>query len=275
MKPMKIRELAREIQLRFKDDDIPALAAQLTYHLILAFFPFLIFLITLVACTPVTKNDVLSILYYILPSNTYTIVFDLIQQSVPLRSMTLLPIGMITALWIASGGVTALIRGLNKAYDEKEKRPFWKLRGISALFTIGLVLAIILSISMLVFGKVLGEYVFNYLGITNLFGAAWNIIRYIITLAFLTLIFIFLYRYLPHRQLNLKEALPGSIFSTVGWVLVSAAFSFYVNNFGSFTNMYGNIGGIILLLLWLYWINIIILLGGEINAALTFNKNSI
>jgi membrane protein len=275
LKPMKIRELAREIQLRFKDDDIPALAAQLTYHLILAFFPFLIFLITLVACTPVTKNDVLSILYYILPSNTYTIVFDLIQQSVPLRSMTLLPIGMITALWIASGGVTALIRGLNKAFDEKEKRPFWKLRGISALFTIGLVLAIILSISMLVFGKVLGEYVFNYLGITNLFGAAWNIIRYIITLAFLTLIFIFLYRYLPHRQLNLKEALPGSIFSTVGWVLVSAAFSFYVNNFGSFTNMYGNIGGIILLLLWLYWINIIILLGGEINAALTFNKNSI
>jgi membrane protein len=275
LKPMKIRELAREIQLRFKDDDIPALAAQLTYHLILAFFPFLIFLITLVACTPVTKNDVLSILYYILPSNTYTIVFDLIQQSVPLRSMTLLPIGMITALWIASGGVTALIRGLNKAYDEKEKRPFWKLKGISALFTIGLVLAIILSISMLVFGKVLGEYVFNYLGITNLFGAAWNIIRYIITLAFLTLIFIFLYRYLPHRQLNLKEALPGSIFSTVGWVLVSAAFSFYVNNFGSFTNMYGNIGGIILLLLWLYWINIIILLGGEINAALTFNKNSI
>jgi membrane protein len=275
LKPLKIRELAREIRHRFKDDDIPALAAQLTYHLILAFFPFLIFLITLVACTPITKNDVLGTLYHILPSNTYTIVFDLIQQSVPLRSMTLLPIGMITALWIASGGVTALIRGLNKAYDEKEKRPFWKLKGISALFTIGLVLAIILSISMLVFGKMLGEYVFNYLGITNLFGAAWNIIRYIITLAFLTLIFIFLYRYLPHRRLNLREALPGSIFSTVGWVLVSAAFSFYVNNFGSFTNMYGNIGGIILLLLWLYWINIIILLGGEINAALTFNKNSI
>ena len=224
MKPLKIRELAREIRHRFKDDDIPALAAQLTYHLILAFFPFLIFLITLVACTPITKNDVLGTLYHILPSNTYTIVFDLIQQSVPLRSMTLLPIGMITALWIASGGVTALIRGLNKAYDEKEKRPFWKLKGISALFTIGLVLAIILSISMLVFGKMLGEYVFNYLGITNLFGAAWNIIRYIITLAFLTLIFIFLYRYLPHRRLNLREALPGSIFSTVGWVLVSASF---------------------------------------------------
>jgi membrane protein len=273
LKSIKFRALAREIRFRFKGDDIPALAAQLTYHLILAFFPFLIFLITLVACTPITKDDVLSALYHILPSNTYKIVFDLIQQSVPSRSSTLLPIGMITALWVASGGVTALIRGLNKAYDEEEKRSFWKLKGISALFTIGLVLAILISISMLVFGKMLGEYVFNYLGVTNLFGAAWNIIRYIITLAFLTLIFIFLYRYLPHRQLNLKETLPGSIFSTVGWILVSSAFSFYVNNFGSFANMYGNIGGIILLLLWLYWINIIILLGGEINAALTTSKN--
>lgn len=262
--------ILKNLYCRFQDDEIPALGAQLTYYLLLAFFPFLIFVLTLLSYTHLASEEALVDLSRFLPANAYEVVHRIVEETVTPNRGTLLSFGMVAAFWLASNGVGALIRGINKAYDQEEKRPFWKVRGISLLFTLGMAVIIILSFGMLVFGELLGAYMFDILGVPHLFKAAWNIIRYLIPLAAMMLVFILLYHYTPNHRMRLKEVVPGSIFSTFGWVITSLVFSFYVNNFVNFSITYGSIGGIIVLLMWLYWSSIIVLIGGELNATLAF-----
>ena len=268
MRYKRLSQLGKELYFRFIEDDVPALGAQVTYYLLLSFFPFLIFLITLISYTPLTSDVMLGNLSYILPRDAYEAITGAFRQTVNARSRTLLSFSMAAAIWASSNGILAMIRGINKAYDQKETRPFWKTRGISILFTIALAVLILLTLLILVFGETLGEYIFFLLGFSYLFNVSWDIIRFIAALAILTLVFIFIYRWMPNCRLSFIEVLPGSVFSTAGWILISLAFSYYVNNFTYYSNMYGSIGGIIVLLLWLYWSSVIILLGGEINATL-------
>ena len=260
--------LLKNLYLRFRDDEVPALGAQLAYYLVLSFFPFLIFLLTLSNYLPFDGKEILAGLAKFLPAESYNLTAGIIRHAAGARSGTFLSFGMAATVWVASNGVLALIRGVNKAYDMRETRPFWKVRGISILFTIALALSIILAFAMLVFGRMIGEFIFSIMGISAVFAFAWNIFRYLITLALLMLVFVSLYLTMPNRRLSIKQVMPGSVFSSLGWVLASMLFSYYVNNFRNYSIMYGSIGGIIILLVWLYLSSVIILLGGEINASL-------
>ncbi|NLW27469.1 YihY/virulence factor BrkB family protein [Acetivibrio saccincola] len=253
---------------RFKDNNIPAFASQLTYSFILSFFPFLIFLLTLISYTPVNSEKLMAFFSDTLPQVSYNIVLNTINQAIASRQSTLLPIGMITTIWMSSNGMNAVISGLNKAFNQKESRPFWKVRGISIIATLFLAIAILFSLVLLVFGEIVGKKIFQFLGVSRLFIGVWNITRYIITFSSMTIVFSLLYRFTPNNPPSLKEVIPGAIFSTSGWIIVSLLFSIYVNNYSNYSNMYGGIGGIIILLIWLYWISVIILLGGELNASL-------
>jgi membrane protein len=266
----KLCALASEIYTRSKNDDVPALGAQVAYNFLLSFFPFLIFLVTLLSYSPVTSEDVLNDILRVLPRDVYELVADIIRQTTGVRSGTLLSFGMAATVWVASNGVLALIRGINRAYDSDETRPFWKTRGLSILFTLVLALVIFSTLTLLVFGKSLGEYLFYLLGFSYLFGTTWLVFRFAAALAVLVLVFAFLYRYMPNHRLKFRDVVPGSLFATAGWVVISLIFSYYIDNFTNFTVMYGGIGGVIVLLLWLYWSSIIILLGGEVNASLAF-----
>jgi len=252
---------------QFKDDEVPALGAQITYYLILAFFPFLIFVITLISYTPLASNELLSYLARLLPTDTYTLVLEILAEVSASRSGTLLSIGVLATLWAASNAVMSLIRGLNKAYDQRESRAVWKLRAISLIFMVGLIIAILFSLGLLIFGKMLGSFLFNLLGHNELFATVWNLVRYLIPLAILMLVFAFLYVYSPNQRVRFREVWLGSLLATLGWIIISTAFSYYVNNFGTYSKTYGSLGGIIVLLIWLYWSSIIILIGGEVNAA--------
>jgi len=255
---------------RFLDDEIPALGAQMTYYLLLSFFPFSIFIITIISYTPVTTYELLQLVSAILPSNTYEIIEDLIKNVMPSRSTTLLSFGMASTLWSASNGVKALIRGINKAYNQEENRPFWKVRGLSLLFTLALSFIIAVSFIMLIFGELLGNRIFTLYLPSSSFKTVWDVVRYVFTAFTMLFVFILLYYYTPNVRLKIKKVIPGSVFSTLGWLITSELFSFYVNNFTNYSNAYGSIGGIIVLLLWLYIISIIILTGGELNASLAF-----
>jgi len=104
------------------------------------------------------------------------------------------------------------------------------------------------------------------------FLALWDVFRYFIILCVMVLIFAALYRYTPSKRLSWREVFPGSVFATIGWVIVSVGFSFYVNNFGNYSRLYGSIGAVIILLTWLFLTSIIIILGGEVNATLAFDR---
>lgn len=274
MKKIKWWKFLKDLYFRFQNDEILSTGAQITFFLLLAFFPFLIFLITLISYTPITNlQENITDISQFMPVNAYAVVSELIQQTISQRSGTLLSFGMIITLWSASSGIAALIRGINKAYDQEETRPFWKVIGVSLYYTLELAVVIILSLILIVFGKMLGTLFFQFLGFSDYFVSVWNNVRHAIALITMIIVFVSLYRTTPNRTLKLAEVIPGAIFATIGWVIISVAFSYYADNFSNYSKVYGSIGGIIALLTWLYFSSMIILLGAEINASLYFQKS--
>jgi membrane protein len=269
----KIFRFAEQLYCRYEDDEVGAIGAQMTYYLILAFFPFLIFLMTIVSYTSVTSTNILENISPVLAHETYVVIETFVNEILMSRNTTLLSFGMIGTLWASSSGLMAIMKGLNKAYDEAEDRPFWKVRGISILFTLAMGIVILLAFVLLIFGEGMGERVFIWLHFPDNFNTIWQVIKYSIPLLTMFIVFIFLYSISPNRRLTIREVIPGSIFSSLGWIVTSLLFAFYVNHWGNFTKTYGSIGGIIILLIWLYLSSVIILLGGEINATLTFLRD--
>ncbi|RKP54209.1 YihY/virulence factor BrkB family protein [Cohnella endophytica] len=265
-------EFVRCMISRFQEDDLPALAAQLTYYLILAFFPFLIFVVSIVGFAHLTTEDLMGELSRVLPSDTADAVRSIVDEVTANENGTLLSIGMLATIWAASNGMNAIIKGLNKAYDEEETRPFWKVRGLSVVATIVLAIVILISMLMLVFGRIVGEWLFRRLDYPSAFPWTWGFVKLAIPLVAMLGVFMLLYRHAPNRRLNWSAVVPGTLFTTIGWIISSLAFAFYVNHFANYTKTYGSIGGIIVLLVWLYLSSIIVLLGGEVNATLAFAK---
>jgi Predicted membrane protein len=264
----KILPFSKNVYSRFRDDDVPALGAQLTYYFILSFFPFLIFVVSLMSFVQLSGDSVVAELIRLLPEQTGEAIQNILQEITSNSRGTLLSIGMIATLWSASNGVNAVIKGVNKAYDVEENRPFWKVRAISLAATVVLALAILLAIVLLIFGEVIGEFLFDWFDSPVGFGFIWGTLKYVFSIAFMIVVFSLLYWIVPNRKIPFKTAVPGALFATLGWIASSLLFQFYINNFGNYSKTYGSIGGIIILLIWLYISSNIIILGGEVNAAL-------
>lgn len=270
---IKFNKSFKDFIIRFNSDDIVALGTQLAYSFLLAFFPFLIFLMTVLGYSTVKSDEVLAGLREILPIEAYKLIYKTVVEIVETKSIKLLSFGIITTLWTASNGFTAVIKGLNKAYDEDEKRPFWKVQLIALLCTIALVFIIVAAFALLIFGEINGNMLAKYFGMDIEFKVGWNILRYILTLVIMIFIFAALYHFTPCRRLTWREVMPGAIFTTMGWIVCSVLFSLYVNNFNSYSMIYGSIGAVIILMTWMFLISEVLLIGGEINATMTLCKN--
>ncbi len=273
----KYAKFLKEFLFRMKDDSVTAIGAQLSYFLVLSIFPFLIFFLNILSYTPIAREDVLHSIIVLLPLDTQRLIATLVIETINTSNQTLLSLSAITGIWAASKGIMALIRVLNRAYDVEETRSYLELRGLAVLFTIALLVLLVIVLLTLVFGEVLGNKLFDFLGITQKFIIFWQYFRVIISLSFMVLIFALLYRYIPSirngKKINFKHAMPGAIFASLGWIITSTIFSYYVNNFGNYGKTYGSLGGIIVLLIWLYISSIIIIMGGEINATLKSMDN--
>jgi len=254
------------------DDDITALAAQLTYYLLLSFFPFLLLLLSMLGYSDLKSTDVLVYLSKVIPKSTFDLVYNTVMSVFDSKSGNLISLSIIGVMMSGSSGFRAIIKGLNKAYDEKETRPYWEILVISILFMIGLAMVIIAAVALVVFGQMIGGIIVARLHVSSKFLLNWDIIRYLVTLIGMVFTFASLYHFTPCRRLTWREVMPGATFSTLGWLLSSLAFAYYVNNFNNYSSVYGGIGAVIVLMLWLYITSIIILLGGEINALLAFER---
>lgn len=272
MNRYKRRSIIQSLIYRYIDDEITAMGSQLAYSLLLSFFPFLILLMTFIGYTKIKSDDVIFALAHIFPAEIVKLIKDTVLEVVETRRSGLLSFSMITTIWTASNGFNAVIRGLNKAYDEKEKRPYWKVKLTALLCTIALVFIIFLTFGLLVFGELGANYLIKKFNYTKSLEFIIDISRYSIVLLIMVLVFTAVYRYTPSKRLSLKETFPGAVFSTVGWTLISVGFSYYVNNFANYSRIYGSIGAIIALMSWLFISSIIILIGGEINATLAYRK---
>ena len=254
--------------IKIKEDDIFALSAQLAYYLILSFFPFLIFLLTLLGFSNLDSMEVLGALRTILPTSAFELIYSVIVEIIEKQSTGLLGASLLLVIWSASSAFRAVIKGINKAYGLKENRSFIKRIFIAIICTFLLASLIMLTLIMLVFGGIIGNILASYLPFQDVVHNIWNMIRYGLIVVMMILIFAGIYRYTPAKRLRWREVFPGVIFCTVGWLIVSLGFSFYINNFSNYSKIYGGLGAVIVLMTWLYITSIILIIGGEINSVI-------
>ncbi|WP_434796557.1 YihY/virulence factor BrkB family protein [Terrisporobacter vanillatitrophus] len=253
--------------------EINSKAAEMSFYLLLSFFPFLIFTISLVVYTPIIKiSKYIFLLKKILPLSAFNIVSSLMQSAIENRSFSFLILSFMLAMYTMSRAVLSLIRGMNRSYNIRETRPYFEVLFISLVFVIMLVVLIFTSMIFLVFGEKLGSFLFNLIGLDQYFMYIWNLCRYVVGIITVIIILMNLYRFTPNKKLSFKDVLPGAIVSTLCWLVASFCYSFYSNNFARYDIIYGSLGGIIVLMTWVYLSSWTILIGCEINARLYKRK---
>lgn len=261
----------RQMWHRIQEDDVPALAAQLAYFFLLSLFPLLIFLVTLVPYLPITEVDILGFIDDYAPGETMKFIESGLED-VMKKDGKLLSFGLLATVWSASNGINAVVRAFNKAYRVDETRSFIVSRGMAVILTFAMIFVFVVALVLPVFGKEIGILLFAQFGLTKQFIYFWNMFRWLISILILFIIFTGLYWIAPNKRISCISSLPGSLFATCGWVFVSLGFSYYVSNFGKYTATYGSIGGIIVLMIWLYLSAYTIIIGGEINAYFSEKK---
>ena len=275
---LRIQTLKATVQ-EFQRDDALGLAAQLAYYLILALFPFILVLVSLMGTfgNKEFASIVLSYFQQVMPEEAYKLVKTYTGNIISGRAKApyLFSFSILFTIWSASGAFAALINALNRAYDVQETRPFWKVRGLAILMTLGISVLIFAGVLLLVVGEPIGQAIADVFGLGYLFELIWNVARWPVALFFLIFTVALLYYLAPDVNQPFRWITPGGLIGVVLWVLASIAFSFYVNNFGSYDKTYGSIGVVIILLLYLYISSLTILFGATLNAILVRMKEEI
>jgi membrane protein len=256
----------------FREDNLTDWAAALTYYSVLAIFPALLVLVSILglvgesATQPLIDN-----LGVVAPGPAKEIFTNAIKnlQGDQGAAGMLFIIGILGALWSASGYVGAFMRASNSIYDMPEGRPVWKTLPVRVGLTLVLLFLLAITTLAVVLTGGLAERVGDLIGLGSTAVDVWNIAKWPVLLIVVSFMFALLYWAAPNvRQPGFRWVSPGGILAVVGWLIASAAFAFYVGNFDSYNKTYGALGGVIVFLVWLWISNIVILLGAEFNAEL-------
>ncbi|MBT2664708.1 YihY/virulence factor BrkB family protein [Bacillus sp. ISL-4] len=264
------KKLIKEI----KEDRVTGLAAEQAYYYLLALFPLLILLLSILPYLNIDIQTALDTIKTFMPAETMEVVEKNIINILSERNGGLLTLGFLGTIWSASNGMNAFIHSMNIAYDVEETRNFIKARIISIVLTLGLVVAFIVMLGLPVFGKVIIDLLQQVIPIPEEMQILFSLLRWVIAVVVISLVLAFLYRFAPNKSFPIKHVIPGAVTATVLWLGISLGFSFYVSNFANYSSTYGSLGGVIILMLWLYLSGLIFVIGGEINAIL-HRQNSI
>ncbi len=259
---MSWKELLKSLQDEISKDGVTDLAATVTYYGVLALFPFLLFVVAVASLViaPADAERLVEELASVAPGAVTEIVGARIRDLGEQENATLVGFGALGAVWAASGGVMALMRALNVAYDVKEGRPFWKVRGLALLMTVVSSVLALAAALVAVATAPLADRIGGPLGM------AIGFLRLPLAGIVMMLLWALLYHVLPDVEQRFKFITPGSVLGVLLWVLASWAFSKYVSNFGSYDKTYGALGGVIVLLLWMWLSSLVVLVGAELNA---------
>jgi membrane protein len=256
----------------FSEDNLTDWAAALTYYGLLALFPALIALVSIVglfADPRATSQKITEIVTQIGPSSGAQTFAGPIKSITSNQSAAgiLFVVGLVVALWSASGYVGAFMRASNVIYETPEGRPLWKLRPLQMLVTLAIVVvAAFLALALVLTGPIV-DAIAGPLGISSTATTIWDVAKWPVMLAIVITIVAVLHYSTPNVKLRgFKWVTPGSIVAVVIWLIASAAFAFYVANFGSYDKTYGTLGGVVVLLIWLWISNLALLFGHELNA---------
>jgi membrane protein len=265
--------VGRKVLREFSEDQCTDQAAGLTYYAVLALFPAILALMSVVGLVLKPQEAVEAVTDVLGPMvapSTLDTIQPVIEQLATSQGAGLtLILGLAGALWSASGYVGAFGRAMNRVYEIDEGRPFWKLRPLMLLITLVAVTLSALVLVMLVVSGPLAESIGNAVGLGSAAVTAWQWAKWPVLLVMVMLAVALLYYATPNvKQPKFKWISVGAACAIVIWVVASVAFAFYVANFGNYNKTYGSLAGVIVALLWLWITNLALLLGAEIDSEL-------
>ncbi|MEI3600160.1 MULTISPECIES: YihY/virulence factor BrkB family protein [unclassified Oceanobacillus] len=261
----KIKGFGKELLQKLKEDNITFLAAALAYYFLLAIFPLLIVGFAIIPYFNISADDALGFFSTVLPGEIASLFEENIVSLVETPRGGLLTVGIIGALWSASGGINAFIKSSNEAFDVEETRSFITVHLISLGLTIGLIISVIVAILLPVLGDVILRLVGSVIGLTTGMGVLLHILRWLISIIVLTTFIMLLYRFAPNKKISFKHIIPGALVASLLWQIISFGFSIYVSNFGNYSATYGTLGGVIILMTWFFLTGLILMLGASIT----------
>ena len=264
-------ELGKRVWNEVQEDDVFGRAAQLSYYFLLALFPLLLFLTSMLGLIADENGELRRSLFEYLGSVLPVEASDLISKTV--NDVTQgsgggkLSFGILATLWAASNGMGAILEALNVAYEVKETRPWWRARIVAIGLTFALALLILSALVLVLYGHDIAEAVAGSFGLGRAFELGWKVLQWPIVLAFVLFAFALIYYFAPdlHDQ-DWKWVSPGAVLGVALWLLVSFGFRTYLQYFNSYSATYGSLGAVIILMLWFYFTGLAILVGGEINS---------
>jgi membrane protein len=265
------KQLGKRVWREIQKDEVFGRAAQLAYYFLLALFPLLLFLTSVIGVVMGSdsglRDSLFDYLNRMLPSSASQLVNTTITEVSNASSGGKITFGILAALWAASNGMGAITEALNVAYDVKESRPWWKQRLTAVTLTVALSVLIISALILVLSGGRVADWLAVNYGLGETFRVSWKIVQWPIVLAFMLLAFALIYYFAPDlREQKWAWITPGAVVGVALWLLVSFGFRLYLHFFDSYSKTYGTLGAVIVLMLWLYLTGASILIGGEINS---------
>ena len=260
----KAAALARRVQKM----GIPGHAANAGYFIVVAVFPGLVLLLSILRCTDLDAGDLMQLLQGVIPAALLPAAEKLIVSTYAQTSRAIISVSAIGALWSASRGMYGVLQGLNAIYGVREDRGYWYTRSISVLYTFGLLIVLLLTLVLNLFGETLVDM------LENSQIPAWRILsgmldlRFVLLLALQTLLFCAMFMVLPNRKNRFSDSFPGAVLASVGWLIFTELFSVYVEHFRGYSSIYGSVYAVALSMLWLYFCLSILFYGGALNRLL-------
>lgn len=255
---------------KFISDDMNTHAAALTYRILLAMFPFLIFILTLLGALNMESffNTMLKEAEKAFAPEIYSQFETILTQVRSGASGGLLSFGLVLAVWSAAGGVRSVMHAINVAYSVEEERSVWRKYLLSLVYTIGLAAIMLAALALMFLGPQTIAWIAGHIGLGSLFIDLWIWLRIPVAMLLMVVAVALMYFFLPNVEQPFRLVSPGSIVAVIVWLVATLGLSFYLANFGNYNATYGSLAGVIAMLLYFYVSAAILLLGAEINAVI-------
>ena len=266
--------LAADMVQRYYAHDVARDSAALTYYLLFAIFPLLIFISTLLGLLELDIAYITSVLEPLFPADVLNVVRSYLEYVSANPSRQLLWFSLVFSIWFPMRASGCLMHSLRKAFGRSAPESLWRSQLRILLFTVWLIVVIAVTLCLVVVGRTVLEFVGRFVSVTETFITAWSSLRFVVLALVMVVTLVLLYMLSQGQRRPLREVLPGVASSLAAWMVLSMAFSYYVEHVGQYSVLYGSIATVIVVLLWLYMSGQVLILGAEFSAALTEAKKT-
>lgn len=253
---------------RFIDHDIVGAGAQMAYYILLFIFPLLIFIIAILGYLNLPADDAIYFISLVAPREAISFFGKYIEYILTEKQANLLLVSLFATFWTASNALRVLINSLNKAYGVEEKRSYLKRKALAIPFTLLITLCISAALFIPILGKNLLLWASNFIYISAILIQYLKYLRWLMAVFTIFNVMLIIYFIAPNMKMRLLSIIPGAALATTAWIVMSMLFSLYFSIFRGYAVVYGSIGALIILMIWMLWSSIVIIAGGELNAVL-------